>query len=252
MNEVALSTAVLWIVLSVGLVSGALSFWLFRRAADPAKLRIAVNRILAHLFELRLFADEPILVIRSQRDLFSANFAFLRLTAVPSLLLLVPFAILIAAMEGVFAYAPIPVGTPAVVTMQCRAAASAPLPQVHLVAPRGIRMDTPPLRFPASSQIAWRVIPLRAAAGELELLCDHQIIRKSIASGSGPRWISTIREGSLLPFLLHPFERPFASSVASAVSITYPPATVLHASWLTWFLFASFGGAVLSAFAVRP
>ena len=59
---------------------------------DRERLRQSANRIIAHLLEIRLFWDEPSLVLRAQRDLIVENGRFLRQLILPALILSLPFA----------------------------------------------------------------------------------------------------------------------------------------------------------------
>lgn len=163
MNEVELGARAFGLVATAGVLCGIASLWVFRRCSDGAKLRAAVNRIVAHLFELRLFSDEPLLVMRAQRDLLAANGEFLRQTIGPSLVLLVPFAFLLIGMNDLFGRAPLQPGKPAVVTVQLKRGDE--LSKVQLQAPAGIQIETPPVRVPRLAQVSWRVRPTRMVRG---------------------------------------------------------------------------------------
>jgi len=245
-NEIELGAKAFWLVVTAGAVSGIFSCWIFGRWSNISKLRAAGNRIFAHLLELRLFAAEPALVMRSQRDLIIANFEFLRFAAIPSLLLVVPFAIILVAMTAVFGYAPLQIGRPAVVTLEYRSSRQSVLPAAQLFALDGILVETSPVRIPVVCQISWRVRPVRAVTGELRITCNGQSICKSISSSSGLQWLSDTRAGSLGLFLLHPLELPFSGSIVKTISVTYPSGTVFHLNWLTWFSIASLAGFLVS------
>ncbi len=60
---------------------------------DRVRLRQSVNRIIAHLLEIRLFWDEPSLVLRAQWDLIVENGRLLKQLALPALILSLPFAV---------------------------------------------------------------------------------------------------------------------------------------------------------------
>ncbi|MDQ2775490.1 MAG: hypothetical protein M3Y57_11335 [Acidobacteriota bacterium] len=243
MNEVDLGAKAFWLLMGVGVLSGIVSFWVFRRWSDTAKLRTAVNHIVAHLFELRLFADEPALVLRAQRDLLTANGELLRQVAVPSLLLVVPFSILLVTLDAFCGRAPLQPGEPTVITLQC----GTPLPQAQLSTPPGIQVETPPVRVPLSSQISWRIRPLRAVDGNFQIHLNGRVITKSVSSTPGFQWLSASRAGSMAAFLLHPLEPPYSGSAVHSISVRYPSATIFNLNWLVWFLAGSLIGATFLA-----
>ncbi len=246
MTEVELGVKAFWLVIAAGALSGFASWSFFRRRSDPARLSGAVNGIVAHLFELRLFAHEPVLVMRAQRDLLVANFHFLRQVMAPSLILLLPFAILLVAMDSLFGKAPLQVGKLAIVTLDvCQSVGRRSL-KAQLDAPPGIVVETPPVHVLSLSQISWRLRPIRAARGDLRLRYGGRVITKSISSEPGIQWLSDIRAGSVWRFLRHPSELPFSSSAMHSVSVSYPAATIFHVNWLVWFVVASLAGAAAS------
>jgi hypothetical protein len=242
--EVELGAGAFWLLIVVGALSGAVSIWAFRKWSNAAKLRVAINRIVAHLMEFRLFADEPALIVRAQYNLLAANARFLKLLLLPSLLLLPFFVILLVGLDAVFDKAPLPVNRPAVVTVQFSEASSSPLPDVRLEVPAGMSVETEPVRIPVDSQISWRVRPKSRLAGELRVLYNGQAIAKNFSSGTGLQWLSERRSGSLTGFLRQPFEAPFAASTVKSISLRYPPATVFATNWLVWFSAGSILGAM--------
>lgn len=231
---IELGQAAFWLLIGIGALSGMASLSAFRRWSDPAKLRIAVNHLLAHLMEFQLFADQPLVILRAQYDLVMANVRFLRLLVLPSLLLLLPYAALLVAMEGFFGKAVLPLGRPLVVTLQCTANARRELPEVSLQAPPGIEVETDPVRVPSESQISWRVRPTFASVGYLRVSANGRVLIKKISSTPGLQW------------LFNPLEFP-----RNPIWFRYPDATVFHAHWLVWFSAGSLFGFLFSALIPR-
>lgn len=249
MNEVELGAGVFFVLIATGFLAGVVSWWTLRRWSDPVKVRSAVNRIVAHLLELRLFGDEPLLVIRAQSALLAANGALLRQVIGPSLLLLVPFAVLFLGMDAEFGLAPLQPGRPAVITLQWKTLPQSLLPNAELRAPAGIQVETPPVRVRSASQTSWRVRPLHAVAGELSFLCNGRFVSKSVSSARGIHWLSNYRAGSIIGFLRYPSELPFFDGQVKSISVRYPAATVLGWNWLVWFSLGSLAGAGVAAIA---
>ena len=236
MTPVDLGGTAFWLLLVMGALSGLFSLWTFRHLTDSEKLRTAINRIIAHLMEFHLFSDEPALILKAQYNLLVANARFLKIVALPSLLLIVPFAALLIGAEAVFGHAPLRPGEATVVTAHTQ------MPDLRLEAPVGISVETVPVRIPFSSEVSWRIRPKSAAIGLLRLSYNDRSVTKSISSKSGLQWLSEKRSGSLASFLMQPFELPFNSPGVQSVAFRYPAATVLHMHWLVWFLLGSFLG----------
>ena len=143
-----------------------------------------MNRIVAHLLEFRLYSDEPALLMRAQRDLLVANGAFLRAIIGPSLLLAVPFSLLVLGLHGAFAQSPAS-------TWKARRPHSAmPFFQVPL-------LNAPPDRAGrhrggnTAPPLAHRYADLLAFAspqivdGVLTIRSGTRLITKSISAGGG-------------------------------------------------------------------
>ncbi len=249
MTPVDLGAGSLALIAAVGLVTGVVSIWFIRRLTDGARVRAAVNLVIAHLLEFRLFAAEPAVIVRAQWYLIVANGRLLRLILIPSLLLLLPFLALIALLDGVLGHAPIRVGEPAVITVQCRNAPDTLTGDIRLDAPQGIAVESPPVRIPAGAQVCWRVRALSAVSGSLQIHDGGRLVTKTISAGEGLRRLSTRRGGAVFSLLLHPWELPFSDPKIEWIGIEYPKATVYGAHWLFWF---SLGSLIGMAIALMP
>jgi len=223
-------------LIPVSILAGIGMLIVFRHASDQAAIRHAKNLVAAHLLELRLFMDEPRLVLRAQRDLVVANMRFLRLMLRPVLVLALPMALLLAQMEAFYGHAPLVTGQPAIVTVQLKDGASGAA--LALKAPAEIAIETPPVRVTGERQVSWRVRPLRAASGDLQVVEHDRVLTKSISAGAGMHYLSE-RRGSAAHLLLEASELPLADSEVAWIEVGYPSAVVLRLHWLIWFFLLS-------------
>ena len=237
MMEVELGSRALGWVLLLGSVAGWAAVAVGARVVDVRKLRVEANKIVAYLLEFRLYADDPLLVWQAQRKLFFANYRSLRILLLPSLLLAVPFAALVAVLDGFFANAPLTVGEPAVVTAEFTNIPDS----VHLEAWPSVAV-----RVVQERQISWRIVPEAVQTTPLKLTWGGQSFEKTLTFGTGLRWISTERSNSWIAFLRHPHERPFSDSNGKLIRVQYPKAVIFGAHWLVWFTAATFAGSLLS------
>lgn len=240
MNDLGLPALATLVPISI--LAGIGILLVFRYSSDPAAVRRAKGIAQAHLLEFRLFMDDPVLVLRAQRDLIVANLRFLKLMLRPFLWMLVPMALLLAFLEAFYGHAPLRVGDAALITAQVQNAAAS----LTLEAPPEIAVETPAVHVLAERQITWRIRPLQATTAELQISCAGRAFSKRISAGPGIRFLSE-RRGSLLSLLLYPTESPLSAGEIEWIEIRYPPATVLHLHWLIWF----FAISAITAFALR-
>ena len=241
----------LWTLVPLSLLAGGVLMWAFRRMADVAGIGRAAARIQAHLLEFWLFVDEPSLVWKSWRGLLGANARFLRLLLVPLVVLSIPMVPAWFVLDALYGNAPLVVNQPALVT----AGVGVPLERLaappELRPPEGISVESPPLRVFSERQVSWRIRPLKAVSGTLLCSLDGESVGKSVAAGTGVRYLSRKRSRSLMEFLLSPAEAPLGAGPVEWIEVSYPAASIpvfgYEAHWSIWFLLFSLPGAVVSA-----
>jgi hexosaminidase len=219
-------------LLAAGVISGLASMALFRKWSKPVELRRASNRLLAHLMEFHLFADDPVLILKAQRDLIRANLKVLRYMALPGLLTAIPVAVVCIVCEAVFGKAPLPVGGSTVLTVQYET--DSPGDAAVIKTPAGIEVDAGPVHVTRERQVSWRLHSRGEAEGNVVLAIGGNRIAKSIAAGPVLRWTSE-RRSRLGGFLLHPYEEPLLHPPARWISVEYAAASVFGWPWMVWF-----------------
>ena len=152
----------------LSVLCGVLTAFAFRRFSS-AGTRRTINRILAHLMELRLFIDEPRLVWNAQRDLLRENLHLFKQLAIPTLMTAPLIALVIWRADTIYGQAPLRAGEAVVVTAHAK---SSGMTSLRLVAPVGITVETPGVRVPRSGEVSWRIRPQTAFSGSLKTNID--------------------------------------------------------------------------------
>jgi hypothetical protein len=241
-TDTDLGIAALASLVPISILAGMGMLLVFRHASDPVAVRRAKGIAQAHLLEFRLFMDEPLLILRAQRDLLVANLRFMKLMLRPFLWMLLPMGLLLAGLEAFYGHAPLAVGESAILTAQVKDAGG----PFELKVPADVAVDSPPVHVLAESQVSWRIRPLQAATTELEIAHDGKLSAKRVSAGPGLHVLSE-RRGSLLNLLLYPTEAPLSGNGIEWIEIRYPDATILHLHWLIWF----FAISAITALALR-
>jgi hypothetical protein len=233
--------------LSVLLAMGML--WVFRRTSNPEAIGKAKARAAAHLYEMRLFADEPVLIWKAQWDLLKANARYIGLMLVPAIVMTIPMVFLFSELECFYGLRPLEPGKEAILTVQLKTASAGAAPQVRT--PDGIAVETDGVRLDGGRQISWRLRATRPTAGQLQIAFPGETVEKSVESGDGPRYLSDRRVSSLGDFIWHPAERLLPPGRVDWIEVRYPDASVqvlgLDLPWLAWMLLVS----MISALALK-
>lgn len=235
-------------LIPISLLLGVGMLWVFRRTSNQKAIRATKRRLQAHLYELRLFTDEPGLVWQAQKALLRSNLLYIGLMLVPAIILTAPMLILFAHLEAFYGLAPLPVGREAVITIEMKQpldrTASAPV----LEAPAGITVESPAVRVFDQRQVSWRIRPLRAVSGYLRIRTPDGVVEKKIDAGPGPRYLSDRRVSSAIDLLWHPTEKRLPEGRIDWIEVRYPAATIhwlgLDLHWIVWLLIFSMASAL--------
>ena len=221
--------------------------WVFRRTSNQEAIRKVKARLQAHLYEMRLFVDEPLLVWQAQWGLISANVRYVGLMLVPALVMTAPMILILGQLECFYGYSPLAPGQTAIVTVQMKSTGVGLTPALR--APKGIIVETPPVHVDGGRQISWRIRALRATTGDLQLVFPNETVDKSILTGRGPHYLSARRVSSAFDLLWYPGENRLATGPVDWIELRYPQATVhalgLDLHWLIWLLVLSMVSALL-------
>ncbi len=227
-------------LIPLSVLLGIAMLWVFGRTSNQAAIRRVKSELQAHLYEMRLFTDEPLLIWKAQVGLLRANVRYLAMMLVPALVLTIPMVLILAQLECFYGYAPLAPGQDAIVTMQMKGEG---VPAPVLRAPDGIAVDSPAIRLDGGQQISWRIRALRPVTSDLQFLFPGQTLYKSVKVGVEPQYISERRVSSVLDLLWYPAESRLPAGSVDWIELRYPKATVhalgLDLHWLIWMLILS-------------
>ena len=241
-----------WGLTAISLLSGLFFLMIFKWTSNQDAIHAAKQRVKAHLLELLLFADDMVLTLRAQRDLFLANGNYIRHTLRPMVILLVPVVLLLVQLDVRFGIRPLDVGETALVQVRLSPTVPAATEPVLRV-PEGLALTSPALRIPSEREVDWRVRADAPGEYQLRVEVDGRYVDKRIRVEGPLAPVSyEIRQPSLLSTLANPAERPIeADSPIQSIRIDYPPRDVevfgwsMH--WLVFFVVVS----IVPAYAVK-
>jgi uncharacterized membrane protein (DUF106 family) len=236
----------------ISLLTAAGMLLVFRATSDQRRIEQVKRAMVAALFEIRLFNDDLPALFRAQADMLKQNAAYLRLSLVPMLWMIVPIALVVPQLEFRYGYAGLTPGQSALVKAHLRhapppqaetAAASGastpPAPAASLEAPKEIRVLTPGAWFPATQEIVWRVAPDVPGEYVLTARIDGGSVTKTVEVTDRVVRRSPVRASAgLLNQLMYPTERPLpAGGVVTSISVGYPTRAIRLLRWdLPWVI----------------
>ncbi len=233
----------------ISVATGIGLLWVFRRTSDQAAIRATKKRLQARLLELRLYADDPRVVLAAQKALLVENLRYFALMLRPALYATVPVVILLIALDGFYGRRPLAPGETAVLTAVLDGQA-APDEPVSLEAPTGIAVETPAVHALARREVSWRIRAEEPVAGQLRLTSEGETVLMPVVAGEGLHCcLYGRRVRSRLAWLLAPGAAPLDARWVKEIKLDYPAAEVsyfgLRTHWLVWFLVFSMAAAFL-------
>lgn len=224
-----LSAAYIVSLTAIAVASGLAALWVFARFSDQRRIEFAKRKLWAQLYAFRLFADEPALILRAQKQLLIWNGRYLALVLRPAIIIGIPTVLLLIQLDAVYGRRALAAGEAAIITAQFDNAfdlrALSPELEGH-----GVRVETPGVRIPAEHQVFWRVRAESEAAGSVLLRVSEASVEKTVQVGSGLRYLSVRRVASGIDWLRYPGEARLPASAIRWIEVSYPD---MH--WLIWF-----------------
>lgn len=237
---------VLWPVLG-----GVLALAVYKRLSNQKGIERTKNRIASHLYEIRLFGHDPLVVLASTGKIFVQNTVYLGHNLIPLAVLLVPMLAVLAQLEANYAFDPVPVGSVDLLRVQLDPKVEVAPKDVRLELPAGVALDAPPVRTP-DGEIFWRLRAESPGDHVLRIGIGDETLTKTWAVGGGHRKIPVKRTKTWEAFL-YPGEPALSrSSAAHTISLTYPERELaLLPSGEVGILVTFFGLSLAAGFALK-
>jgi len=243
-----ITLAALAVLAVAGVVSAVAARWTFTRYSDQAKVRAAQRQIKASLYELRLFVDEPAVLLRAQRRLVTSNLRYIALMLRPLLMVSGPIFFLMTVLDSLYGYGPITQGASAVVTVKVQPSVDLGSTLPAIEATQGIALETPVVRIPGEYRFYWRIRATGAGSERLKVLLNGAVYEKSVRAGGEFTVVSRRRVRSIFAWMLNPTESRLPPGVIERIEVAYPTAWLtvfgLTLHWTLWFTLAAAAAAI--------
>ncbi len=216
----------LLIVIALSVAVGLGAIVVFGYTSDQHAIGIARNQLKAHLLAVRLYRDQPHVVIASYGGVLRGTGRYLRLTFRPFLFLVVPITLLIVQVDRYLGVTPIQINTPFLLT--ARVSNSNALDGISIELPPQIVTTAPPVHIPADNEVVWRLVASREGAYEVRIAGSDVSAAKMVRVSSQLARVSAERLRE------HFWERMFLSGESAlpsdgpveSITVDYPEAPI--------------------------
>lgn len=243
-----------WGMLFASLLTGVLMLAVFKRTSNQAGIREVKDKIKAHLLEMRLFKDNLGVSLGAQRRILAANWKYLKYSAKPMLVMIIPLLLILIQLNFWFGYEPLAAGEPAILKVRLEPGTSSLTAAAALEAPPSVRVETPPLRIAGESEIDWRIRPQEAGLVRLTVAVSGGRFDKSVrVAGPALSRLSPMRVRSRFPeALLYPAEPGLPSrGPVKSIEVAYPDRRLPFLGLRLHWLVAYFALSIILGFALK-
>jgi len=247
----------------VSLVTALGVLLVFRLTSNQEQLATVKRQIQAGIFEIRLFNDDLIAILRSQTEVLRHNLTYLRLSAVPTLWILLPLVLVFAQLQFHYGYRGLEPGETCLLKVKLRSdwektpgpAVADPhgRPRASLEVPPGLVVETPGVWIPSEQELDWRIRAEHWGDYEASVRLGAETYTKTVQVSEEVRRRSPLRvDSGPLNQLLYPAEEPLPRrGPVESIALAYKDGTVsIFGLHLAWYL-AFFGLSLLFAFLLR-
>jgi hypothetical protein len=171
---------------------------------------------------MRLFGDDPLLILRTQGRLLVATVRYMALLLPAFVIVAIPLAFAWDTLDAVWGRAAIEPGDAVVLTARLNDNSSG---TPRLIVPDWLAVESPAVHAVAASEVCWRLRVVRAGSGNVEAVDGPERALRKIEARPGLHYLPDREQASGGPILW--------------LELRYPPADIaafgVSARWPVWF-----------------
>jgi len=204
------------------ILTAVFSLLVVRWTSNQKAIRRMKDLIGAHVLEVRLFSDQPRVVLRAYLSLLVSLFGYLAYAMVPLLVLGLPLLLIYGQLEDRFAHMPVRPGCDFL--LSANFANEDSLADVVLRLPPELVQTAPPVQIGAEREIEWRIQGKRSGIFDLDLVLHGQELSKRVVIGpESARIVPGRIAGSFWQQFMSPGEPPLPrGGLVEQIRIQYP------------------------------
>jgi hypothetical protein len=225
-------------VLSVfAVLTAVLTLLVVRWTSNQKAIRLVKDRMGARVLEVRLFSDQPRVVLRAYFTLLGDTGLYLRHSLRPLIVLAVPLLLLFTQLEAYFGRTPVDPGQDFLIHATFQNADA--LTNSVLRPPPGLDLTAPPVHIPSERRVDWRLKAERPGTYDVRLALPGDEISKQVVAGRGlTRIVPQRARGGLWQQIINPGELPLLSTgLVDQIEVQYPVRVFRLRTWeIEWFI----------------
>lgn len=243
----------------VSLITAIGMLFVFKATSNQKKIGEVKRHIYAGLFEIRLFNDDARAILRAQAEILKNNLAYVGLSLVPMLWMIVPILLVLTQLQFHYGYRGLDPGKKTVFKVVMKQVPETALarekgPSVTLEVPEGLKLETPGVWIPSKAEIAWRLAAVDPGdyIVNVKVEGEEPVAKRVHVGNSVVRRSPSRLEAGFKNQLFYPAEPPLPkSSSLAGVYVDYDDAEVNFLGWKTLWMWIFFILSIVFGFALK-
>jgi len=246
------SNHALVVLLLLSIVTGLVMIVLFGYLSDQKAVRVAKDQLRAQLLAVRLFQDQPQVVLRAYGRILTGTGRYLRVSFKPLAVIILPMIALLVYGDRYLGSLPFQTNQP--ILLKARLDKPESLDNISLRLPAGLAESAPAVHIADDNEVDWRLVASAEGNYTVNVLAEGQEIGKQVVVSNNLAHLSECRlRGHLWQRLLDCAEPALpANAPVRLLAVNYPTRDIdlgpWTANWLVVFFVVSLAAALLFKF----
>jgi len=246
------SNHALVVLLLLSIVTGLVMIVLFGYLSDQKAVRVAKDQLRAQLLAVRLFQDQPQVVVRAYGRILTGTGRYLRVSFKPLAVIILPMIALLVYGDRYLGSLPFQTNQP--ILLKARLDKPESLDNISLRLPAGLAESAPAVHIADDNEVDWRLVASAEGNYTVNVLAEGQEIGKQVVVSNNLAHLSECRlRGHLWQRLLDCAEPALpANTSVRLLAVNYPARDIdlgpWTTNWLVVFFVVSLAAALLFKF----
>jgi type II secretory pathway pseudopilin PulG len=240
------------VLLLLSIVTGLAMIVLFGYLSDQKAVRIAKDQLRAQLLAVRLFQDQPQVVVRAYGRILTGTGRYLRVSFKPLAVIILPMVALLIYGDRYLGSLPFQTNQP--ILLKARLDKPDALDNISLRLPAGLTQSAPAVHIANINEVDWRLVASAQGNYEVNVLAEDQELGKQVVVSDNLEHLSECRlRGQFWKRLLDCAEPALpANAPVRLLAVNYPTRDIdlgpWATNWLVVFFVVSLAAALLFKF----
>ena len=230
------SNHALIVLLVIAILTCLVIIVLFGYLSDQNSVRVAKDQLRAQLLAVRLFQDQPQVVVRAYGRILTGTGRYLRVSFKPLAIIIVPMIAFLVYCDHYFGSLPFQANQP--ILLKARLDKADALDNVSLRLPPGLSESAPAVHIADNNEVDWRLVASADGHYTVNVLAGGQELAKQVVVSNNLTHLSDCRlRGAFWQRLLECGEPALpAAAPVRLLAVNYPARDIDLGPWTTNWL----------------